>query len=199
EKKDFEEKQKAYERDLMNLETRQNNELKAVRDLEEAKKILRKQYGYNDDELNKLKSFEKAKSEITLAQQKETFERQKTQLQNQISQLQGAIALDDKMGNTVLGNLFSPEQREQILVFIDELKNKLSSLTNPDDSESQATGDKDAKKQLLSGVDLLGFSAEQWTTAFDAMDQAETKLQKLVAASQIVQMGFQAMTNALGQ
>lgn len=197
-KKDFEEKEKAYQREIMNLETRHNNELKAVKDLENAKKLLREQYGYSNEELTKLKDFEKAKSEIVLAQQKETFELQSAQLQEQIKKLEGALALDDKMSETLLGKLFSAEQREQILIFIDELKNKLSELNEPDEKKT-TEGDKEARSQLLSGIDLLGFTGEDWVTAFDALDQAETKLQKLAAVSELVRMGFQTMTNALGQ
>lgn len=91
-KKEIEDREKQYERDLMNLETRHNNELKGIKDLEAAKSLLRDQYNYSDEELSKLKDFEKAKSEIVLAQSKETYELQSEELQKQIQTLNDLIA-----------------------------------------------------------------------------------------------------------
>lgn len=112
-KKELDKHQKQYDRELRNLETRHNNELKALSDLEEAKELLREEYGYSDEELNKLKDFEKAKSKIVLAQQEETYKIQSEQLKNQIEDLQNSLAFDDALSDTVFGRMFDEEQREQ--------------------------------------------------------------------------------------
>lgn len=189
-KKQFDEEQKAYERRLKNLETEHNNELKSVVDLESAKKELRDKYGYSEEELNKLKDFEKAKSKIVLEQQQETYEIQSEQLQSQIDQLQGALSADDAMADTIWGRMFDEEQREQIIEWIERLQNELSKIGKPEDDDS---ADIDAEnKKLGSFIDIFGFTADQWEEVFQNLDTMSGKLA-------LVQMGVQAMTNAWNQ
>lgn len=188
-KKQFDEEQKAYERRLRNLETEHNNELKSVVDLESAKQVLRDEYGYSEEELNKLKDFEKAKSKITLEQDKETYEIQSEQLQSQIDQLQGALSADDAMAGTIWGRMFDEEQREQIIEWIERLQNELSKIGKPDDDQADIDAE---NKKLGSFIDIFGFTADEWEKAFDKLDTMSKKLA-------LVQMGVQAMTNAWNQ
>lgn len=188
-KKQFDEEQKAYERRLKNLETEQNNELKSVVDLESAKQVLRDQYGYSEEELSKLKDFEKAKSKITLEQQQKTYEIQSEQLQSQIDQLQSALSADDAMAGTIWGKMFDEEQREQILEWIEELQNQLSKIGKPGE---ESTSIDEENKKLGSFIDIFGFTADQWEAAFGNLDTMSGKLA-------LVQMGVQAMTNAWSQ
>ena len=186
-KKQFDDDQKYYESRLKNLETEHNNELKSVVDLESAKQVLRDKYGYSEEELSKLKDFEKAKSKITLEQDKETYEIQSSQLKEQIDKLQSALNADDAFADTPFGRMFSEEQREQILEFLEELENRLSKINNPEEKE---IAEENAK--LNSFIDIFGFSADQWEQAFSNLDTMSGKLA-------LVQMGVQAMSNAWNQ
>jgi len=185
-KKEIEDREKQFERDLMNLETRHNNELKGIKDLEAAKSLLRDQYNYSDEELSKLKDFEKAKSEIVLAQSKETYELQSEELQKQIQTLNDLIASNDMLAETPFGALFSEEQREQVLLFIDELKNKLSQLNEPTgDNEDPAA----ENKRLGSFIDIFGFTADEWQSTFENLDTMSGKIK-------LAQMSVQALMSA---
>lgn len=175
-KKEFEEKQKAYERELMNLETRHNNELKSVETLEEAKKILRNQYGYSEDELSKVRSFEKAKSELTLAQQKETYEKQLQQLTTQQEELKALI------NEEVIADLFgvgtkTPEELDELILKYEELGNAISKLTKPDGEEKpDENGRVSDQRDALGNIDILGTSADQWEEMFQNLDKLSNKL-----------------------
>lgn len=185
-KKQTDEQQKAYERELLNLKTAQNNELKAVTDLESAKEVLRNEYGYTDEQLKKVKDFEKAKSTVVLEQQKVTAKLQSDQLQEQIAQLEGVLNADEAFEGSVWGKIFNEEQREEILKWLEVLQNKLSEIQNPDQKEIDAEN-----KKLASFIDIFGFSADEWQEAFDNLDTMSGKLA-------LVQMGVQAMSNAWG-
>lgn len=185
-KKEQEKHQKQFERELRNLQTKHNNELKAVTDLEEAKEVLRNQYGFSDEELDKIKNFEKAKSEIILAQQQETYKLQSEQLQGQIEEIKNTLAVDDALGATIFGKMMDEEQREQLMEFLEELENRLSNLNNP---EGGGGDDADEEKKVMGFIDLFGFSGDQWDQAFSNLDTMSGKLQ-------LAQMGVQAMMNA---
>lgn len=183
-KKQSDDQQKANERELMNLQTRQNNELKAITDLETAKQVLRNNYDYKPEDLEKLKTFESAKSKVILEQQKATTAEQIKQLNEQIDQLQGALNADDAFAGSIWGRIFSDEQREEILQWLEELQNKLSEIEKPKDKEWT-----DEEKKVASFVDILGFSADQWKAAFENFDKLSGKLH-------LAQMAVQALSNA---
>lgn len=185
-KKEVEDQQKQYERELTKLQTRHNEELKSIQTLEEAKAILRDRYGYSKEELSKVRSFAKAKSEIELAQSKQTYELQADQLQAQIQKLNEVLKADELLSGTAFGALFSEEQREAILEWIERLQNELSKIDNPDKDPGAVDAE---NKKLGSFIDIFGFTADEWESAFQNLDTMSGKLQ-------IAQMGVQAMTNA---
>lgn len=184
-KKEVEDQQKQYERELTNLQTRHNEELKSIQTLEEAKAILRDRYGYSEDELSKVRTFAKAKSEIELAQSKETYELQAGQLQSQITKLNELLKADELLSGTAFGALFSDEQRDAIIEWIERLRNELSKIDNPDEDPDVAA----ENKKLGSFIDIFGFTADEWESAFQNLDTMSDKLK-------LAQMGVQAMTNA---
>lgn len=186
-----EEDRKQHERELKNLETKHNNELKAVDDLEKAKQILRDEYGYSDNELQKIKSFEAAKSKIVLEQQKETYNTQVAFIEQKIEELQGSLDLDDALEHTIIGRIFSAEEREQMLEDLEMMQNILSKLDDPD-AEGGKGGNDGMQKQALSFIDLFGFSGQQWQEAFDNLDTLEGKLA-------FAKMAVQALSNAFSQ
>ena len=182
-RKEVEELQKQHERKLKNLETEHNNELKAAKDLETAKKILKEEYDLPEDKLAKIKTFEQAKSELILAQDRETYAAQEKFLIEQIAKLEELLVRDEAL--SIFGGLFSEDEREQVLEFIEELQNRLSKIDNPEEQSGWSAED----KKLGSFIDLFGFTADEWNTAFENLDTMSGKLQ-------LVQMGVQALTNA---
>lgn len=174
-KVDFDKKQEANARDLQNLHTKHDNELASITDLASAKAILAS--SLTPDELNKVRDLETAKKKI-----KEQF--QKEEIALQIKHLTDLSAvMKGMLENTTL----PPEQREAILKFYDDLaaklaplKLQLAGLSNPPDK----------KNADLSGVDILGFSAEQWAETFSHLDSFEGKLAAVKLAVGAVQNAF---------
>lgn len=199
-KKRIEEDQKAYERELMNLETRHNNELKAVKSLEDAKKILRDKYEYSEDELNKLKDFEKAKSEIILAQQKETIKKQLEQLTAQQDELKKII--DKEVGADIMGvGTMTTEQLDELILKYQELANAISKIRNPDGVDEN--GRTEDQANALGQVDILGTSAEEWENIFSNLDTLGGKLAAAkalaTAMSQVWSQYFDAQNQKIKQ
>lgn len=188
-KKQSDDRQAAFDRELRNLDTLHNEELKAVVDLESAKQALRERYGYSDEELAKLKSFEKAKAQIVLEQQSAVATTQADQLRTQISELQNVLNADDAFEGTVWGRMFDEQQRDEILQWIEVLQNKLSEIQDPDRGAADTAAE---NAKLSSFIDVLGFSADQWQEVFDNLD-------KMSARVQLVQMAAQAMSNVWSQ
>ncbi|NRT11545.1 phage tail tape measure protein [Flavobacterium sp. 14A] len=179
-KVDFDKKQAAIARDLQLLETKQNNELASITDLATAKAILG-QY-LDADELSKVRDLETAKKKI-----KEQF--QKEQIQLQIQHLTDlSIVMKAMLENTTL----PPEQREAVLKFYDDLALKLSALKVAQSSEGDTNTDTSSDIKSLSGLDILGFTPEQWETTFESLDTFSEK----IAAVELV---VGAVQNAFGK
>lgn len=175
-KVDFDKKQEAIARDLQNLHTKHDNELASITDLASAKSLLADYLSV--DEIKKVHGLEEAKKKI-----KEQF--QKEEIQLQIKHLTDLSAvMQGMLENTTL----PPEQREAILKFYDDLAAKIAALNGSKDSASP-----DASKDIksFSGIDILGFTPEQWQKTFDSFDTFSEK----IAA---VEMAVGAVKNAFG-
>lgn len=169
--KDIQDKEKANARILQNLKTRQNEELATAINLEEAKKVL-SQY-YSDEELEKVKTLADARTKIKEAQAKEEFEIQLKYMQELQADLQLLLLASDS-GMTIL----SDEEYEKTKERLDELASKIAGLKSGNsDTEATAQTKKEGEISSLSGLDILGFSPEDWTNAFDSLDTFAEKLQ----------------------
>lgn len=182
---EFAKEQKAHERALMNLQTKQNFELAGVTSFKDAKAILSQTM--SADELKEIKTLEQAKKAIKEQNLKEEYELQKAHFEKIIAQYRSLLELDMSLG----GTLFTEEERDNILNNLDQVKNKLSTLVaNKPEDETGKTSREEGMK-ALSGIDILGFSPEQWDNVFGSLDTVSEKM----AAMQTVVGGLQ---NAFG-
>lgn len=214
-KKDFEEKQKAYDRELMNLETKHNNELKSISNFEKEKakiskseqqktideiKLLLSEYGYSPEDLEKIKTFEKAKSEIILAQQKQTIEKQLEQLEAQQSKLKELINAEVIADAVGFGGSLTAKELDELILKYEELSNVISKLRNPEeDSELDANGRTADQANALGAVDILGTSAEEWEMIFQNLDTLGGKLAATKAIAQAMSQVWGSFFDAQNQ
>ncbi|MEZ0182667.1 phage tail tape measure protein [Flavobacterium oncorhynchi] len=175
-KKDIQEQEAENARQLQRLQTKHNIEFSQIKSLETAKAVLKKYL--NEDELNKITTLEKAKKEIKKQYLHEEIELQEQALIDMMSRIQGIFEEEKIQGITLL----TPEERKEMLKFLDEYSAKLSSLG------VQKTENEDPEKKP-TGLDLLGYSQEQWEEIFNNFDSLEGRIQA-------VGMGFIALSNA---
>jgi TP901 family phage tail tape measure protein len=172
---DYDKKQEANARELQNLLTKHNEELASITSLASAKEILEK--ALTPDELKKVTDLETAKKKI-----REQFQKEEIDLQ-----IQHLTDLSAVMKGMLENTTLPPEQREAILKFYDDLASKIAVLK----LQYTTSAPTDKKNADLSGLDFLGFSADQWADTFDSLDEFSEKL----AAVELV---VGAVKNAFG-
>lgn len=182
---EFAKEQKAHDRKLLNLQTEQNFELASINTLADAKSILAETM--SAEELKKIKTLDQAKKTLKEQHLKEEFELQKAHFQKIITRYQDLLALDVSLG----GTLFTDEERDKIIENLDQVANKLSTLIVNEPKDKPEVGSREEGMKALSGIDILGFSPEQWNSVFSSLDTVSEKM----AAMQTVVGGLQ---NAFG-
>jgi TP901 family phage tail tape measure protein len=155
---DIQEKQKAFDRETILRETAHNNAMAALGNNEAAKKVLQDQF--NEEEA----------------------QHQEKHLRELIAEMNGIIQGGEFEGFNL--ELLSPEQKQQLLDFLDEANLKLSDLINKMSSSGGEEG-----PSLDGGVDVLGFSIEQWDQVFANLDTTAGKLE-------MAQMAVGSLMNA---
>ncbi|MFW0737571.1 phage tail tape measure protein [Flavobacterium sp. T12S277] len=177
-KKDFDEQEKENERSLQTLQAKHNAELSQIRSLETAKQILKRYL--NADELSKITTLENAKKEIKKKYLTEEIKLQEDALVGLMTRIQNVFDEEKVQGIELL----SPQEREDFLLFLDQYAAKLNELgvkkTENEEPEKKPTG-----------LDLLGYTQEQWQIIFNNFDTLETKIEG-------IGMGFVAVSNAYG-
>jgi TP901 family phage tail tape measure protein len=154
---DLKDKQKAFDRETVLRETAHNNAMAALGNNEAAKKVLQEQF--NEEEA----------------------QRQEKHLRELIAEMNGIIQGGEFEGFDL--ELLSPEQKQQLLDFLDEANLKLSDLLN------KGSGNKNQDSRLDADVDVLGFSIEQWDQVFANLDTTAGKLE-------MAQMAVGSLMNA---
>nr|WP_315245191.1 phage tail tape measure protein [uncultured Flavobacterium sp.] len=180
--KDIQDQEKANARALQNLQALHNNELSQIKTVEEAKAILK---GFlSEKELSKIKTLEEAKKALKKKYLSEEITLQEQHLIEMMARMQAILNEENFKGI----DLISPEEREALLAFMDEYAAKLASLgVNKAENEEE----EDPAKKKTSGLDLLGYTQEQWELAFANFDTLEGKIEA-------IGMGFQAVSKAYG-
>lgn len=200
--KEAELRAKATDTLLTKHETAQNNEMAKMTSMSEAMKILR-QY-YSEEELKDVKTLQEAREKLSSEHQKEMLNEQSTALLLEINKINEILSKDLFNAENGLERILTDEAKEKLIANLSQVENALSrvnsSLTSEEtkDQEEQDAKDEEAKSSMLSGIDLLGFSAEQWSTAFENLDAAGSQMEKLAAAVGIVEMALQTAMNAWG-
>jgi hypothetical protein len=198
--KELQEIQRLNKQESDALQINHNQQLASVTSLETAKALLKDVF--SEEELKKIKTLEEAKKQISIKQQQESYDVQRKQLEQFQSELEAELAKDAQSQELGLGSLFTEEQKNAMIDRLNEVKVKLSevklaaagnkSLTSQEKEQREAG----AKSQLLSEIDLLGFTAEQWDQAFNQLDTAKTKMEEWAAKIQLVSMSVKTMQNA---
>lgn len=167
--------------DLQNLQTKHTNELTSIKTFEDAQLVL-KQY-YTDEEIKKVSSLADAKIKIREAQQKAEIKLQEdflVQLSNQLKVLLATSTADGL-------SLISEDERTQILKFLDDAASKIAELRAKDSGNDEAI----EKKDKFSGIDLLGFTPDQWAEAFENFDTLTGKIDAIA-------MAYKGVSTAVG-
>lgn len=177
--KNIQDQEKANARDLLNLRTKQNNELASIKTLEDAKAVLSQTL--SADELSKIKTLDDAKKALKEQHLKEEYDLQINYLNELATEYKNLLD-----GQTVDGlKILTAEQRDEILANLEIVKNKISEI-----GVKKTTDTPDVKKEA-SGIDLLGFSPEDWESSFSNIDTLEEKLNA-------VGMAVMGLKNAFG-
>lgn len=176
--------EEANARELEALQTKHNFEFASIKKFSEAKALLAQ--FLSADELNKVKTLEDARKKLKDHYLKEEYKLQEKHLIDLIAKVQSIFAQEKELGF----ELISPEERKELLKFMDELAAKLSQL-GVKRSEDEASRVGEGIKSL-SGIDILGFTPEQWQSTFASLD---TFSQKIAAVELVVG----AMQNAWGK
>lgn len=179
--KDIQDQEAANARALQNLQTKHNNELSSITTLEDAKTVLSSYL--SEDELKKVTTLEEAKKKIKQQFQNEELTLQQEHLADLMAQMQILLNGTNEFGIS----LISPEEREKLLEFMDQFASKFAAIgVQKAEGENQET-----EKKAPSGIDLLGYSPEQWEEAFNNFDTLEGKLEA-------VGMAVLGLKNAFG-
>ncbi|MGV0925445.1 phage tail tape measure protein [Empedobacter tilapiae] len=200
--KEAELRAKANDSLFTKLETTQNNEMAKMTSMSEAMRILR-QY-YSDEELKSVKTLQDAREKLATTHSKEMLSAQSKALQQEINNIVATLNHDAFNEKNGLSRILTDEAKEKLIANLEQAENAISRVNNAlsgevsKDNEEQAAKDEEAKTTMLSGIDLLGFSADQWTTAFENLDTAGSQMEKLAAAINIVEMALQTAMNAWG-
>ena len=166
--KEFEALNKANQDQLAALQTRQNNELASIVSLEDAKELL--QGSLSEKELSKIRTLDQAKKALKQKQLKEEYDLQEKHLLDLAARAQAILVQEEIQGF----DLISDEEREEILKFLDDVALKLSELGVKKNEESESD---QSESKSLSGIDILGFGADQWNETFNNLDTLESKIQ----------------------
>jgi uncharacterized small protein (DUF1192 family) len=183
--KDIQEQEQANARALQNIQTRHNNELSSITTLENAKALLSTYL--TAEQLKEVHNLEEAKKKLKQQFQNEELTLQQKHLVEMMAQIQAVFEQENLQGI----ELITPEQRELLLKFLDDAAAKLAALgvSKKENNPDKVDDSKDIKS--LSGLDILGFTPEQWQNTFDSLDEFTEK----IAA---VEMVIGAVKNAFG-
>lgn len=126
---------------------------------------------------------EQAKKALQKTFNEETLVQQQAHLQEMLDALNAAMSAEDFQGFDL--ELLTEEQKDQVLDRLEELGVSLedlavirSKINNPGDEGIQGP----SLAQATSGVDILGFTGDQWKEMFSNLDTLGGKFELAVAA-----------------
>lgn len=192
--------EKSNQQELNALKIKHNEELASITSLESAKSLL--QDHLSEEELKRITTMSEAKKALTLKQNAEINEVELKQLQSLQEKLEAELLNNKINEDSGLGSLFTEEQKNALIDRLREVKLAISDVNRAVAGDKQQTAeeknskDKEATNKMLSGIDILGLSAEQWETAFENLKKAEGALQTWAAKIDLVSMSVQTLQNA---
>jgi hypothetical protein len=171
--KSFQTQQEHAARDVQNLKTKQAVELAGITSLNQAKDILAS--SLSTEELSKITTLEEAKKAIKKQNLKEQYDLELANLNDLVTMYESAMRSDFTSGFVIL----SDEEKEKVLQFLDDAKAKMAEIAG---NQADANVTPPVEGQKTNGVDVLGFSADQWQSVFSNLDTFGGK----IAAIQMV-------------
>ncbi len=153
---EFKKSQEAHQSELGELQRQYNEEFAQYENLEALKAGLKDRLKSN--EITQIKTWEDGKQAL-----QKVYHQQ--ELQAQIAHMQSLLAMYQQVEKDMSSTL-TPEQRKEVLKFIDEAKNKLAELNATKKGEDKK-GEKSIEDKLGKGdADLLGFTRDDWESLY---------------------------------
>jgi TP901 family phage tail tape measure protein len=185
------EQAKQHEREKMLRETAQLEELAAITTVAEAKAAIGDYISKN--ELDKIKTLADAKKVLQEKYNNDEQKREIEYIEDSIAKMEKSLEKIHMLGFDL--SLLTPEQRKKIEEDIEFAKNASAKLkaaltgkngegTPEQDKETRNQQSKDAFNNLNGGLDVLGFSPDQWKQTFNNLD---TLYGKMMAGAMVVQ------------
>jgi TP901 family phage tail tape measure protein len=173
--------QSRFERELQQLRTLNNEKYKEIKTLEDAKALL--QDDLSQEALDGLKNLRQAQQEVDKKFIRDEEQMVKEHLQGFMAQLNSLMAGGEVEGLDLADKLLSDEERQVLADRIADIKEKLSEL-------GLKSGTEIAEDEGLrnTGVDVLGFSAEDWDAFYTRLEGGKVRMDDIAQAA-----------NALGQ
>lgn len=179
--KDFEDFVKSEQRRINEERRQDEDEINNISTMDEARFALSqmKYLKLTDQELKGIKTLEDAKRAL-----RENADRAMLDAQLKSLEFSKKILEDSLQGIT-------GDSAEKLKEYLEELNTKITNVKGAiaggkEQDKSKVT---EERKQELSQIDILGFSADQWRETFDNLDTTQGKLKA-------VSMAFQALANA---
>ncbi|MDK7374527.1 phage tail tape measure protein [Weeksella virosa] len=198
--KEIELRQKNNDAIIRAAQAENNEELASVSTLEEARLLLQEKYGVEN--LKQFETIADAKRELAKQQQKQLLDEQLGQLEVEMAEIKKMLDDDSFARENGLSQILTDEDRDRLIdnmravgMAISEVKLSTSDI-NSDDADKAANREKNARKQILSGIDLLAFSADDWAEAFEALNKAGSEMEMFAAKIKLVEMSIQSVASA---
>ena len=156
---------KKYERELRLLKTSHNEQLAAIKTFEQLKKY------FTPEELKKFKTVQEGKKALADKFRKEEYDAQIRFLEKMQKLLQDTLNNGEFQGMHIL----SEEEKNAILARLEEVSAKLAEMKAGKQADTE-TSDTSVSDTPAGGLDILGFSVEQWEQTFDSLDTVQEKI-----------------------
>lgn len=172
-KSEIDRRQQAFESKLADLQMQHTTELNSIKTLADAKEVLSSTL--SNDELQKIRSLEKAKSIIKKQSQIKEEELTRAHMEELLSILQevsdNGFWADVELSDDIL----SEEEKQVLIDRINEIKKTLAGLTTGED-------DVDPKTPKVRGLstDILGFSQDDWDIFLQNLDDGTLGISDLI-------------------
>ncbi|WP_282037255.1 hypothetical protein, partial [Aquimarina algiphila] len=165
----FEKLKKRYDQDVIQRETDHNDEIARLKNVEEAKALLKGTL--SDKELSEIKTLNDAKNALHRNFELSELDHQAAFYKKQIEVMTSLLSGEDT-GINLGDKLLTDEQKELLNQRLDEVKLKLSEIgviKNEEEEDPEVEG-------LKGEVDIFGFSIDDWENTFENLDTAKDKI-----------------------
>ncbi|WP_299011993.1 phage tail tape measure protein [uncultured Polaribacter sp.] len=174
-----------------------NDELANLKSLNDAKKLLSKTL--SESELNKIKTFEQAKSVLQRQYDAKELSEKAKHLQELVKLYTTALQTGEIEGVDFADKILTEEQKEVLKEQLEQIRLKLSEIKKEKNAISGISEEEEgADLSSLNNVDIFGFTPEQWENSFKQLDEGASKMDQFKQKIGQVEMVLQSMQQAWG-